>query len=144
MRPSGKAGPIAVSATTFARYQREEAWVWEQMALTRARVVAGPADLAAEIEAAIRSVLTAGRAIRRRWWSRSPTCARAWPRSTAPESIWDTKHVRGGLVDIEFIAQYLQLRHAHAVPEVLSPNTREALSRLRTAGVLARRRAPAI
>ncbi len=136
LRPSGKAGPIAVSVTTFARYQREEAWVWEQMALTRARVIAGPADLAAEIEAAIRSVLTRPRdpvalvvevaAMRARMAEEQRT-----------QSIWDAKHVRGGLVDIEFIAQYLQLRHAHAVPEVLSPNTREALSRLRAAGVLA-------
>ena len=136
LRPSGKAGPIAVSSTTFARYQREEAWVWEQMALTRARVITGPADLAAEIEAAIRSVLTRPRdpvalvvevaAMRARMAEEQRT-----------QSIWDAKHVRGGLVDIEFIAQYLQLRHAHAIPEVLSPNTREALSRLRAAGVLA-------
>ena len=53
------------------------------------------------------------------------------------QSIWETKHVRGGLVDIEFIAQYLQLLHAHRFPSVLSPNTREALAALRAAGVLA-------
>ena len=51
-------------------------------------------------------------------------------------SIWDVKYVRGGLVDIEFIAQYLQLRHAHAAPQVLSTNTMEALSALSAAGVL--------
>ena len=136
LRPSGKAGPIAVSATTFARYQREEAWVWEQMALTRARVVAGPADLAAEIEAAIRSVLTRPRDPAALVVEVADMRARL-AEELQTQSIWDAKHVRGGLVDIEFIAQYLQLRHAHAVPEVLSPNTREALSRLRAAGVLA-------
>jgi glutamate-ammonia-ligase adenylyltransferase len=51
-------------------------------------------------------------------------------------SIWEVKHLRGGLVDIEFIAQYLQLLHAHHVPVVLSPNTRQALLNLRAAGVL--------
>ena len=136
LRPSGKAGPIAVSATTFARYQREEAWVWEQMALTRARVVAGPADLAAEIEAAIRSVLTRPRDPVALVVEVADMRARL-AEEFQTQSIWDAKHVRGGLVDIEFIAQYLQLRHAHAAPEILSPNTRETLSRLRAAGVLA-------
>src|SRR5690606_29276497 len=51
-------------------------------------------------------------------------------------SAWDIKLLRGGIVDCEFIAQYLQLRHAHTHPEVLSGNTTEALARLRDAGVL--------
>jgi [glutamine synthetase] adenylyltransferase / [glutamine synthetase]-adenylyl-L-tyrosine phosphorylase len=136
LRPSGKAGPIAVSATTFARYQREEAWVWEQMALTRARVIAGPAELAAEIEATIRSVLTRPRDPVALAVEVAEMRARM-AEEHRPQSIWDAKHVRGGLVDIEFIAQYLQLRQAHTVPGVLSSNTREALSRLRAAGVLA-------
>ena len=50
--------------------------------------------------------------------------------------IWKVKHVRGGLIDVEFIAQALQLAHAHAHPEVLSPNTRTALRSLRDAGVV--------
>ena len=135
LRPSGKAGPIAVSATTFARYQHDEAWVWEQMALTRARVVAGPGDLARTIEATIRSVLTRPRDavalvaavadMRARMAAEHPT-----------RSLWEPKHLRGGLVDIEFIAQYLQLREAHPDPSVLSPNTAEALARLQAAGVL--------
>ena len=136
LRPSGMAGPIAVSAATFARYQQDEAWVWEQMALTRARVVAGPAELAREVDAVIRTVLTR---------QRDPAAlvieVAAMRARIADEhrtrSIWEVKHLRGGLVDIEFIAQYLQLLHAHEFPEVLSPNTREALAFLRDAGVLA-------
>jgi glutamate-ammonia-ligase adenylyltransferase len=50
--------------------------------------------------------------------------------------LWDIKHVRGGLVDVEFIAQYLQLRHAHRNPEILSPATRTALTRMGNAGLL--------
>jgi glutamate-ammonia-ligase adenylyltransferase len=135
LRPSGKAGPIAVSAATFARYQHEEAWVWEQMALTRARVVAGPPELSELIEATVRSVLRKQRhaaallgdvaAMRSRMAAEHPT-----------RSLWEPKHLRGGLVDIEFIAQYLQLREAHVHPSVLSPNTAEALSRLRSAEIL--------
>ena len=135
LRPSGKAGPIAVSSTTFARYQLEDAWVWEQMALTRARVIAGPAALAADIEAAIRTVLTRRRdplalvvdvaEMREKMAAEHPT-----------KSLWEPKHVRGGLIDIEFIAQYLQLREAHAHPQVLSQNTFIALSRLGDAGIL--------
>lgn len=135
LRPSGKAGPIAVSATTFARYQQEEAWVWEQMALTRARVVAGPSVLANEIEAVIRAVLTRPRDATLLVVEVADMRARM-AEEHRPQSNWDVKHLRGGLVDIEFIAQYLQLLHAWRVPEILSTNTHDALMRLRTAGLL--------
>jgi glutamate-ammonia-ligase adenylyltransferase len=52
------------------------------------------------------------------------------------EDIWDLKQVRGGLVDLEFIAQYLQLVHAHAHPDVLDQNTVQALRKLAAAGLL--------
>jgi glutamate-ammonia-ligase adenylyltransferase len=52
------------------------------------------------------------------------------------DSIWEVKHLRGGLVDVEFIAQYLQLKHAHAHPEILSPNTWMVLKRVRDAGLI--------
>jgi glutamate-ammonia-ligase adenylyltransferase len=52
------------------------------------------------------------------------------------KDIWDLKQVRGGLVDLEFIAQYLQLVHAAAHPEILSPNTAKALANLDHAGLL--------
>jgi glutamate-ammonia-ligase adenylyltransferase len=55
-----------------------------------------------------------------------------------PEDVWNVKYCRGGLVDIEFIAQYLQLRHAHHDPSVLAANTTVALARLADAGVLDR------
>jgi len=135
LRPSGKAGPIAVSTSAFARYQRQDAWVWEQMALTRARVVAGPPALVREIEGLIRSVLT-----RPRNGSALVIEVAEMRAKMAEEhrtrSLWEPKHLRGGLVDIEFIAQYLQLLHAHRVPGILSPNTHDALARLRAAGLV--------
>src|SRR5262249_4727395 len=58
LRPSGNQGPVAVKLETFEQYQREQAWTWERMALTRARVLAGPAGLRKQVEAVIRASLT--------------------------------------------------------------------------------------
>ena len=136
LRPSGKAGPIATSFESFARYQRDEAWTWEQMALTRARVIAGPPELVAGIEAVIRTELTRERDPVALVADVSEMRARM-DEEHHTESIWQVKHLRGGMVDIEFIAQYLQLRHAHAHPEVLSANTMRALVAIRDAEILA-------
>ncbi len=136
LRPSGKAGPIATSFASFERYHREQAWTWEQMALTRARVIAGPRPLIAEIERAIRVTLTRPRDAQSLRADVADMRARI-ERERHATSVWEVKHVRGGLVDIEFIAQYLQLCHAHAAPQVLSTNTMEALGALSAARVLA-------
>lgn len=136
LRPSGNAGPIATSFASFERYHREQAWTWEQMALTRARVIAGPLPLVADIEKAIRATLTRPRdaqALRADVAAMRERMAREHHAS----SVWEVKHLRGGLVDIEFIAQYLQLKHAHAAPQVLSSNTMDALAALSAARVLA-------
>lgn len=136
LRPSGNSGPIAIRFEGFDRYQKEEAWTWEKMALTRARVIAGSKALAARIEKTRQEVLTTPRDrqsvltdvadMRRRIFAENST--------TNP---WDLKHVRGGLVDVEFIAQGLQLIHAPKTPSVLAQNTREALANLEKVGALA-------
>ncbi len=136
LRPSGRAGPIATSAEAFARYQREQAWTWEHMALTRARVIAGPRPLRQEIEAAMRGVLTRPRDEKALLRDVADMRARI-EREKPAESLWATKRIRGGLIDIEFIAQYLQLRHAHERPEILSQSTRTVLQRAVEAEVLA-------
>ena len=109
LRPSGNKGPVATSIRAFSKYQAEEAWTWEHMALTRARAVAGEDSLRAEARTLIDEVL-------------------ARPRDEAklikdlvemrdlietekpPRDIWDVKLIPGGLIDIEFIAQYLSLK----------------------------------
>ena len=135
LRPSGHAGPIASSVEAWVRYHDESSWTWEQMALTRARVIAGPDDLRKRVETLIRGAL-----IRRRGPDTLLADMAEMRLRTDKEhhtnAIWEVKHLRGGLVDVEFIAQYLQLLHAHAHPEVLSPNTRTALARIRDAGLL--------
>jgi [glutamine synthetase] adenylyltransferase / [glutamine synthetase]-adenylyl-L-tyrosine phosphorylase len=135
LRPSGEKGPLATSLQGFLDYQMRDAWTWEHMALTRARVVAGPPEFGAKIEAALVEVLTARRDAEK--LLRDVAEMRALIEKTHQTgNIWEGKRVRGGLVDLEFIAQYLQLRHGNAYPEALSPNTTDAFDRLRRAGVL--------
>ncbi|MFA5899298.1 MAG: bifunctional [glutamine synthetase] adenylyltransferase/[glutamine synthetase]-adenylyl-L-tyrosine phosphorylase [Hyphomicrobium sp.] len=136
LRPSGQQGPVATQLKTFVDYQRNEAWTWEHMALTRARAIAGPAELRAEVETAVRQSLVWGR-------DRSKIAADVIDmrerifKEKGSQDIWELKQVRGGLVDVEFIAQYLQLVSAADYPEVLDPNTLEAYRKLRDAGILA-------
>ena len=134
LRPTGNKGPVAVSLETFTRYQANEAWTWERMALTRARVVAGAAALANTVTEAIRAALSGN--------SRGDVAkdARAMREKLATQfpgrNRWDLKFAPGGLVDIEFIAQTLQLQRAADAPDVLRTNTIEALETLAKAGAL--------
>lgn len=135
LRPSGQSGPLAARLSSFIDYQANEAWTWEHMALTRARVITGPPLLRAKVEAAIDSAL-------RRPRDRAKVAAdvREMRDRIAKEkgtsNIWDLKQVRGGLVDLEFIAQFLQLVAAAKSPQVLDQNTARALRKLATHGYL--------
>jgi [glutamine synthetase] adenylyltransferase / [glutamine synthetase]-adenylyl-L-tyrosine phosphorylase len=135
LRPSGNKGPVAVSLASFRRYHAEDAWTWERMAVTRARVVAGPPPLRALVEEAIaEAIAAAGESARIR---ADAAAMRARMQRDLPlDGVWDVKHRPGGLVDIEFIAQMLQLASAREMPAVCSPNTCEALERLAEAGKL--------
>ena len=129
LRPSGNAGPIATSLAAFIHYQASEAWTWEHMALTRARVISGPDALRQKINAAILKTLSRKRD--RAKLAHDVLDMRARIEKEYPGSDpWELKYVRGGLVDLEFICQFLQLAHAHKSPEVLHPNTRTSLMRL--------------
>jgi glutamate-ammonia-ligase adenylyltransferase len=136
LRPSGRAGPLASRIDSFADYQEREAWTWEHMALTRARVISARAEFREKIEAIIRSVLT-----RRRDADATADDVLDMRRAIALEKgeneIWDLKLAAGGLVDIDFIAQYLQLVHAVDKPEILSVSTLQVLDNAARLGVLA-------
>ncbi|MBU0726584.1 MAG: bifunctional [glutamine synthetase] adenylyltransferase/[glutamine synthetase]-adenylyl-L-tyrosine phosphorylase [Alphaproteobacteria bacterium] len=135
LRPSGKTGPIASSLESFAKYYADSAWRWEFMALTRARMVAGPAHLTAAVTATIRTILTRPHDPAGLVFDVADMRARI-AREKPGKILWDVKLGRGGLVDAEFIAQYLQLRHASENPDVLHQNTTEAFARLIAAGYL--------
>ena len=137
LRPSGNAGPIATSLDAFVKYHHGAAWTWEHMALTRARVVAGPPELSRTVEAAIRDVLTQERDPGKLVHDVADMRARI-ARERGADNLWEVKHLAGGIIDVEFIAQYLELRHAHERPEILSRNTTKALDRLARFGFLDR------
>jgi glutamate-ammonia-ligase adenylyltransferase len=136
LRPSGEAGPIASHFAGFARYQSEAAWTWEHMALTRARPVAGDDGLCRRISETLAAVLRSPRdpeklvidvaAMRRRIAEENPRPAR-----------WDLRNRRGGLIDLEFLVQYLMLRHAASSPQILRRAIAGAIAALGEAGLLA-------
>jgi glutamate-ammonia-ligase adenylyltransferase len=118
LRPSGAQGPIAVSFASFARYQCEEAWTWEHMALTRARPVFGSKDDRRQLATIIAEVLCKPRdpstlrgdvlAMRAEMAAHKP-----------PRGPFDAKLLRGGLVDLEFLVHFLQLRdHIGLAPDL--------------------------
>jgi glutamate-ammonia-ligase adenylyltransferase len=135
LRPSGRAGPVASRLDSFAQYQDREAWTWEHMALTRARVISASPDFRREIERIIREVLT-----RPRDAASVATDVADMRRAVALEKgeddIWDLKYAAGGLVDIDFIAQYLQLVHAAEKPDILDVSTLQVLDNAARLGVL--------
>jgi glutamate-ammonia-ligase adenylyltransferase len=137
LRPSGHAGPVAVSLEAFTRYQQHEAWTWEHMALTRARLVAGSPWLCDQLRRVIHEVLTRPRDPARLLIDVADMRRRI-QKEFATKNPWEVKYARGGFIDINFIAQALMLRHAHEHPDVLSPNTVRALQGLADAGVLDR------
>jgi glutamate-ammonia-ligase adenylyltransferase len=135
LRPTGRSGPVATQIDGFRGYHAQEAWTWEHMALTRARVVSASPSFAARVEEVVRDTLT-----RRR----DPATVaadvlemrRAIAREKGESVRWDLKYAAGGLVDLEFIAQYLQLVHAAERPEILDTSTARVLDKAWAAGVL--------
>ncbi len=111
LRPSGPERAGAAQLSTFIEYQTTEAWTWEHLALTpRARVLLGAAGACGRaVEAAIRETLGCARARRAKIAADVLDMRERIAAEKGTENIWDLKQVRGGLVDLEFIAQYLQL-----------------------------------
>ncbi len=137
LRPSGSKGPVAVSLASFVEYQRDSAWTWEKLALTRARVASADPVLRGKLESDIRNALCAARE-RATVLEDARSMRALMLREQKTSGRWDIKRKRGGLVDIEFLAQSLQLVSASQHPAVLQTNTRDALRELGKAGVLSR------
>ncbi|HZK90225.1 MAG TPA: bifunctional [glutamine synthetase] adenylyltransferase/[glutamine synthetase]-adenylyl-L-tyrosine phosphorylase [Stellaceae bacterium] len=135
LRPSGASGPIAASLAHFARYQKESAWTWEHMALTRARPVAGDAPLCRRIGTAAAAALAVPRDPARLVIDVAEMREKIAAEHPHP-AAWDLRHRRGGLVDLEFIAQFLMLREAAGRPQVLRRDIGGAIAALGEAGIL--------
>jgi glutamate-ammonia-ligase adenylyltransferase len=133
LRPSGSKGPVAVRLSSFQHYYAEDAWTWELQALTRARPVAGDDGLARRVMQAAHAALLKPR-------DKSAILAavadmRALMERERPgKNVWDLKLAPGGLVDIEFAVQGLQLIAAADGVDLIHANTATALAGLAKAG----------
>ncbi len=119
LRPNGDSGLLAVSVDAFRDYQLHHAWVWEHQALSRARFVAGDAAVGERFEAIRREILSLPReakALRDEVVAMRKKMRDAHASKTPGQ--FDLKHDPGGIVDVEFIVQYLILAHARQYPEL--------------------------
>lgn len=135
LRPSGRAGPVATQLESFIQYQKTQAWVWEHLALTRARTITGPDALQQTLTETIRDVLAAPRQpeelLKNVNEMREKIAA-----EKGTDDIWDIKQVRGGLIDLEFITQTLQLMHAARHPQILDTNIIQSLKKMQDQQIL--------
>jgi [glutamine synthetase] adenylyltransferase / [glutamine synthetase]-adenylyl-L-tyrosine phosphorylase len=137
LRPSGNAGPLASELEGFLRYHRDDAWTWEHQALTRSRIVAGPPWLAQAVMQGVEAILMTQREpralahaiaeMRRKIATQHP-----------PRDAFDVKHAAGGLIDLDFLAQFLLLCHAHDHPQLIASSSPEVFDRAADAGLLDR------
>ncbi len=137
LRPSGNAGPLVTSLDSFKNYHRQEAQIWERQALTRARVVLGEESLQESIKEIIRHTVYGSSAdgmvrseIHRLRMRMENELAKE------KEGSYNIKTGRGGMVDVEFVVQYLQLRYGHECPDIRSANTLVALKGMKGCGIL--------
>lgn len=136
LRPDGRKGLLVSDLDAFQEYQQQRAWIWEQQALVRARVVAGPTHLAERFNAIRHGLLCRARdpdQVRREVATMRERWRQQLDRSS--DSLFDLKQGRGGLVDIEFLLQAMVLIHAERHPELTTATGTPALiDRVREAG----------
>jgi glutamate-ammonia-ligase adenylyltransferase len=121
LRPSGNSGVLVVHINTFAQYQQQDAWTWEHQALVRARAVYGHSTISERFTTIRQQVLTQTRDEKtlKQEVSTMRTKMRNHLDKTSDDNF-DIKQGVGGLVDIEFLVQYLVLRYAHQFPSIIN------------------------
>ena len=118
LRPSGAAGLLVSPIEAFARYQEQDAWVWEHQALSRARFSAGDSRVGQVFESIRERILRRSRepaALAKEILAMREKMRAAHPNKSG---LFDIKHDAGGMIDIEFTVQYLVLAHAHDFPSL--------------------------
>ncbi len=135
LRPHGKSGPIALPLEGFRKYYTEDAWTWEHLALTRARVVAGTPGLKEKVSDALTKILSAKRDIPEISKNVCDMQTRLH-KEHADKPVWALKNHPGGLMDLEFICQYLKLVHGADHPDILIPNTIGSFERMGVVNIL--------
>jgi glutamate-ammonia-ligase adenylyltransferase len=132
LRPDGASGMLVSSLAAFERYQESSAWVWEHQALTRARFCAGEAAIGVRFEAIRERVLRQDRSLREVELKDEVLKMRKRMHDAHPSrsALFDLKQDHGGMIDIEFIVQYLVLRHAAQYPQLTANAGNIALLKL--------------
>lgn len=130
LRPDGESGLLAVSVEAFEKYQREHAWTWEHQALTRARFAAGDAAVGEKFERVRRDILTLPRDAAKLRADVLEMRERISTGHANTSGLFDLKHDRGGMVDVEFVTQYLVLSQSAAHPELVANLGNIALLRI--------------
>lgn len=122
LRPSGNSGLLVSSLKAFAEYQQKEAWTWEHQALVRARVVAGDLALKSRFEAVRADILGQKRESKKLLTDvtemREKMRQHLGSKSSESDQVFHLKHDQGGIVDIEFLVQFLVLNYASQYPEL--------------------------
>ena len=134
-RPFGASSDIATEIGVYLNFYQNEAHPEEHVDLTRARVICGPQNLKERLEAAISDCVTRPRKAERLMIEADKGRAKQ-TRRNRPSSIWDVERIRGGLGELNFIAEILQVRFGAEHPYVLAATTSEALAGLARAGCL--------
>ena len=135
LRPSGNVGPVATSLASFTSYHAAAAQIWEQQALTRARVVAGDTALGARVEDGIWENLARPRAAAELGPAIAAMRERVFKEHGSADP-WNLKHAPGGMVELEFTVQYLKLLHSAGQPRLRATGMRELLAVIREEGLL--------
>lgn len=132
LRPDGASGMLVSTVAAFERYQHESAWIWEHQALTRARFCAGDAAIGARFERIRDAVLRKDRSSQEQQLKDEVRAMRKRMRdaNVNPGALFDLKQDEGGMIDIEFIVQYLVLRHAASYPQLTANAGNIALLKL--------------
>ena len=118
LRPDGNSGLLVSSVTAFREYQLNKAWVWEHQALTRARFVAGDASIGKAFEQIRIEVLTQSRDAQKLKTEVINMREKMRAAQTFVAGMVDIKHSLGGIIDVEFLVQYLVLAHAKQYPQL--------------------------
>jgi len=135
LRPSGSQGPLVVTLKTFQDYYAQSAWTWEHMALTRARVILAPEAMHKPLQESVKKVLVQPR-------DHSALLAAVSDMRTklfeqfGSNNKWAVKRCQGGLVDMEFICQYLMLKDGHDHPDIFEAELSLSIEKLQLYGLL--------
>ncbi|MBF0620538.1 MAG: bifunctional [glutamate--ammonia ligase]-adenylyl-L-tyrosine phosphorylase/[glutamate--ammonia-ligase] adenylyltransferase [Magnetococcales bacterium] len=127
LRPSGNSGPLVTSFEAFRNYQRSDAWNWEHQALTRARVVVADPGFYDKIKNEINEIITFKRDPEKVRVEVDEMRRRMHQEKKAPGDIIDIKQTRGGIVDVEFLVQYLILAYGRSHKRIVQTNVGKAL-----------------